>query len=87
MGVIEYDFRQEKTQVVGSLPAEDDAWPLKFAIVVNNKIFVCKWAKSESISGFYMLTPPSKTGEEFNLTAVQRPSDIQVVRDAATLDL
>ena len=83
MVMIEYDFRQEKTQVVGSLPAED----LKFAIVVNNKIFVCKWAKSEGMGGFYMLTPPSKTGEEFNLTGMQRPPGIQVVRDAATLDL
>ncbi|GLJ13827.1 hypothetical protein SUGI_0220840 [Cryptomeria japonica] len=85
-GLVEYDYSQDKLQFLGSLPTEDWARFINFAVVVGNKIFVCR----EMIQGqeFCMLEPPSERGGTFKLIGIETPLGFQgFAIHAATLDL
>ncbi|XP_057817986.1 F-box/kelch-repeat protein At1g15670 [Cryptomeria japonica] len=85
-GLIEYDYSQDKLHFLGSLPTEDWARLIDFAVVIRNKIFVHR--DMILAQDFCMLEPPSETGGTFKLTGIEALLGFQgFAMYAATLDL
>ncbi|GLJ13372.1 hypothetical protein SUGI_0210820 [Cryptomeria japonica] len=88
MGLIEYDYRQDKWNIVETFPTED--WHfIVFAVVVRHNIFICILDRIRGQT-FYMLRPPSERGGggAFKWTAIEKPLGLQgSAIHAATLDL
>ncbi|GLJ13361.1 hypothetical protein SUGI_0210690 [Cryptomeria japonica] len=89
MGLIEYDYRQDKLNIVETFPTENWHVSIDFTVAVGHNIFICRW---DLIQGetFYLLTPPSERGGggAFKWTSIERPLGSQgYAINAATLDL
>ncbi|GLJ13573.1 hypothetical protein SUGI_0215620 [Cryptomeria japonica] len=85
--LIEYDYSQDKLNIVGTIPIEDWGQLVNLCLVVSNKILVGKW---HPIQGqyFYMLEPPSESAGTVKVIRIDRPSGLQgFAISAATLDL
>ncbi|GLJ13388.1 hypothetical protein SUGI_0211230 [Cryptomeria japonica] len=96
-GLIEYDYSQDKLNIVGTFPRKDWGGFTDFAVFVSNKIFVGIRDPFEAEGfymfapqdqGFYTLDPPSETGGTFKLIDIERPWGLQGrAICAATLNL
>ncbi|GLJ13355.1 hypothetical protein SUGI_0210610 [Cryptomeria japonica] len=89
MGLIEYDYTQDKLNIVETFPTEDWHVTIIFTVVVGHNIFVCSRDRIEG-QKFWLLRPPSErgVGGAFKWIGIERPLSYQSwATNAATLDL
>ncbi|GLJ13354.1 hypothetical protein SUGI_0210600 [Cryptomeria japonica] len=89
MGLIEYEYTQDKLNIVETFPTGDWHETIIFTVVIGHNIFICRWDHIEGQT-FWLLRPPSERGGggAFKWTGIERPLSFQSCAiNAATLDL